>query len=112
MPHRSAERRAAPPEFACFQHPAGDATVTVVVSGELDLATSATLDHALHDARTRVTVDLRAVTFMDCNSLSVLAAAADRAHAAGGRFRVVRGAGIVDRLFTLTGIERRLKMTA
>jgi anti-sigma B factor antagonist len=114
MPHReSADQRfAAPPDFACAQHDAGEETVRVIISGELDLATSPVLDQALRDAQPRVVLDLRGLTFIDCSSLSVLVKAADQARAAGGRFRVVEGTQIVERLFSLTGIERRLEMTS
>jgi anti-sigma B factor antagonist len=79
----------------------------------LDLATASVLDQALRAAHARapeVTLDLRALTFMDCSSLAVLVAAADRARASAGRFLVVRGPPRVNRLFRLTGIDRRLDM--
>jgi anti-sigma B factor antagonist len=113
MPDQTSNRRlAASPDFACAQHAANDATVEVVVSGELDLATSPVLDRVLRDAQPRVILDLRGLTFIDCNSLGLLVKATDQARAAGGHVRVVRGSQIVDRLFSLTGIERRLELTS
>jgi anti-anti-sigma factor len=99
-------------DFECEQHHHSDDAVTMVVSGELDLATSPMLDHALRVAPPRIVLDLRGLTFMDCSSLGLLVAAAERTRATGGRFRVVRGTRIVDRLFAVTGVERRLEMPA
>jgi anti-anti-sigma factor len=111
---RSADRLSTgPPDFTCSRHDAGEGTVRVVVSGELDLATSAALDDALSDALPRTILDLRGLTFIDCSSLSVLVSASERARAAGGGLRLVRGTTVVvDRLFSLTGIERRLGRAA
>jgi anti-anti-sigma factor len=66
------------------------------------------LDDALSEALPLAILDLRGSTFIDCSSLSVLVSAVERARAAGGRLRLVREATVVDRLFSLTGIDRRL----
>ncbi|MDA0171312.1 STAS domain-containing protein [Solirubrobacter taibaiensis] len=108
----TARRYAASPDFTCTRHHGAGRTVKLVVRGELDLATSAELEHALSDAQPRIVLDLRALSFMDCSSLSILVSATDQARAAGGRLRVVPGSPAVDRLFRLTGIERRLEMTS
>ena len=103
------------PDFACVRIDGGDDHVRLTVFGEIDLATAdklaRELSEAQADART-VTLDLRRLRFIDCSGLAVLAAAADRANAGGGRFRVVRGPPAVDRLFTLTGLEHRFEMTS
>ena len=99
-------------DFECEQHHDCDQAVTMVVSGELDLATSPMLDHALRAAPPRIVLDLRGLTFMACSSLALLVAAAERTRTTGGRFRVVRGTRTVDRLFKLTGVERRLELPA
>jgi anti-sigma B factor antagonist len=101
--------------FSCVRIDGGDDDVRLTVFGEIDLATAEELARELcraqTDART-VTLDLRRLLFMDCSGLAVLAAAADRASAGGDRFRVVRGPPVVDRLFTLTGLEHRFEMTS
>ena len=87
-------------------------TIRVMPSGELDLATASSLDGALRAAQDEapsVTLDLRRLSFMDCSSLALLAASADRALQGGGRFLVVRASPFVERLFALTEFERRLE---
>jgi anti-sigma B factor antagonist len=78
-----------------------------MLSGELDIASTDELDRALREAQDSahaVTLDLSRLTFMDCRSLSVLAAAAVRARASDDRFDVVRGPPHINRLFELTGM--------
>jgi anti-anti-sigma factor len=92
---------------------AGDAsrTIRLMPSDELDLATAPCLDEALRAGQRRtssVTLDLRGLSFMDCSSLSLLAAAADRARANDAGFRVVRASPIVERLL-LTAFDRQLE---
>ena len=77
---------------------------TVEVAGELDLATSPILAAALEEASTRgrtVSLDLRAVTFMDAAGVRTLAA---HTAAVGDGCRLeVWASPIVDRLFRLVG---------
>src|SRR3712207_2266215 len=77
-------------------------TVTVRVTGEVDVVTSETLDQTLRALSRRwtgrVVVDLSGVTFMDSSGLRAIVRARDRMDAAG-RWLVVRGA---------TGQPRRL----
>lgn len=80
---------------------------TVVVGGEIDMATAPTvaaqLARALAD-HPRVTVDLRSVRFLDCSAIRVLVAARHQARARGGEVCVVaapRWARIID----LTGAD-------
>ncbi|MDA0167253.1 STAS domain-containing protein [Solirubrobacter ginsenosidimutans] len=92
------------------------ATIRLLPAGELDLATAPDLDRALRAAQQRasdVTLDLRDLGFMDCSSLVLLTAACDRARRSGGAFHIRRGAApIIDRLFTLTGIDGLLQPPA
>ena len=87
-----------------------DAVATVVVSGELDLATvprlSATVaEHG--DARLLV-LDLNAVTFIDSTGVRVLIEA-DRACAgSGSRLVVLAGDGPVRRILDLCELDGRL----
>lgn len=89
----------------------GHATV-LAVAGELDLASSPTLEEAL-DAVTETTpelliLDLSALEFMDSTGLSVLVRAHQRALEAGRRFALVKGGSQVQRLLSLTGIDDRI----
>ena len=82
----------------------------VTVSGELDVASSQALEHELtklQDVAT-VIVDLRALSFLDSTGLGVLVRAHQLAKDGGRRFGLVRGNGQVDRLLTLTGLDREL----
>jgi anti-sigma B factor antagonist len=91
----------------------GAATV-IAVSGELDLASSPTLEEELErvagsDAPLMI-VDLRDLEFMDSTGLSVLVRAHQRASELGKRFGLVNGSPQVQRLLSLTGLAERLTM--
>jgi anti-anti-sigma factor len=82
----------------------------VTVSGELDVATSQTLEHELGKLQgtATVVVDLRGLTFIDSTGLGVLVRAHQLAKEQGRRFGLVRGNGQVDRLLNLTGLDTEL----
>jgi anti-sigma B factor antagonist len=91
----------------------GEARGTVVtVSGELDVATSQTLERELGKLQgtTTVVVDLRGLTFIDSTGLGVLVRAHQLAKEQSRRFGLVRGNGQVDRLLNLTGLDTELLM--
>jgi len=99
----------APNGFVCLRDASDDGTIRFALSGELDIATAAELDQALRAAQQNsglLTVDLRRLSFMDCRGLAVIVAAAERAGASGGSFRIVRGPPHVHRLFTVTEAGR------
>ena len=85
-----------------------EAQGTVVsVTGELDVASSQVLElelTKLHAVPT-VVVDLRRLVFIDSTGLGVLVRANQHAREQGQRFGLVRGAGQVDRLLSLTGLD-------
>lgn len=97
--------------FLTEVHNQGEMCV-VAVSGELDLASSATLDQQLtrmlDAAAALVVVDLRGLEFMDSTGLSTLVKAHQRAEQAGKRFALIRGSQQVQRLLSLTGVEERM----
>ena len=84
----------------------------ITVSGELDLASSASLDEELQrlieSDVTQVIVDLRRLEFMDSTGLGTIVKAHQRAEETGRRFGLVRGPQQVQRLLSLTGVEERL----
>lgn len=86
----------------------------IVVSGELDLATSPALEQELKRAEESDAVllilDLRGLQFIDSTGLSILIKAHQQAEASGRRFAVVRGPSQVQRLLGLTGLEERLEL--
>jgi anti-sigma B factor antagonist len=83
-----------------------------MVSGELDLASSAALEEELDRVDvlgvTHVIIDLRELEFMDSTGLSTLVKAHQRAAEAGKEFGLVRGPQQVQRLLSLTGVDERL----
>ena len=82
----------------------------VTVSGEVDLETAPELgDHALaalKDVSVHLVLDLRGVTFMDSTGLKVLLATAHRAELAGGSLVLVAPNRAVNRILTLTGLDK------
>ena len=64
-----------PPLFSCTRRAEGRDAIRLVLVGELDLSARPHFEQALRDAQTdasRVTLDLRALTLIDCASLSVV----------------------------------------
>jgi anti-anti-sigma factor len=90
----------------------GDVAV-VALSGELDVAGAALLEHELdrvaadHDASGLV-LDLRELEFMDSTGLRLMVLADDRARAEGRRLWLVRGKPDVQRVFEITRMTDRL----
>jgi len=86
----------------------------LAVAGELDLATSPTLEEQLElvsagsDAAGPLILDLTELEFMDSTGLSVLVRAHQQAQNAGRRFGVIRGRRQVQRLLSLTGVAERM----
>jgi anti-sigma B factor antagonist len=106
----STSRDAAPPQLECSWR-AGFGAVWVHVSGELNLATSSQLQHALGRARLSarlVVLDLRELAFIDGSGVHEILDAARRAREEGRRLMLVRGPPQVDRVLTLTGACRQL----
>lgn len=90
-----------------------DATASVLVQGELDLATAPELARALTSCLAEryavVEVDMQAVEFMACAGLNVLLQARRAAEAAGVRLDVTHPSRVVDRLLTLTATRALLR---
>jgi len=96
--------------FRVQVHSQDQATV-IAVSGELDLASSPTLQEELDRVATDSTlliIDLRELDFMDSTGLSVLVRAHQRAEEQGRRLAMVKGPQQVQRLLSLTGVADRL----
>jgi anti-sigma B factor antagonist len=100
---------AEPPELTISTTHAGD-TTTVVLEGEIDLATSTQLNRELDAMLDRVPppvrlrVDLAAVNFMDTTGVAVLLKARRRAQESGCRFAVSSTSPAIARLFDITGL--------
>jgi anti-sigma B factor antagonist len=91
----------------------GRATI-IAVSGELDLASSPSLQEELDrvaasDSQLLI-IDLRSLDFMDSTGLSVLVRAHQRAEEHGRQLAMVRGPQQVQRLLSLTGVGEKLTL--
>jgi anti-sigma B factor antagonist len=86
----------------------------VVVSGELDLATSPELEEQLRrvwdTSNEQLVIDLRELEFMDSTGLSIIVKAHQRLTDEGRQLTLVRGSQQVQRLLDLTGVSERLKL--
>ena len=87
-----------------------DRAVVFAVQGELDLASSPTLEQEIDRAGDvdLLIVDLRKLRFMDSTGLHALVKANKRAADAGRRFAVVKGGAQIQRLLSLTGVGELL----
>lgn len=83
----------------------------VVLAGEIDVATApyltSTVHRLLREGRTRIFVDLDAVTYLDGAAIRTLVAATDDCARAGGSLRVSHN-DLCERLLRITGETRRI----
>lgn len=77
----------------------------IVATGEIDLASATRVESAIEEFTGQdVTLDLRAVEFMDSAGLKVLLSQRLRLEDSGGALRLVVGEGAVLRLLELTSV--------
>ena len=92
-----------------------DAGCTVVVAGEVDLATSPALEREIerhdHDDRRPMRLDLSAVGFLDSSGLGVLLQTRDRLAASDRELTIVAPSGPAMRAIELTGLQHVLPLT-
>lgn len=100
--HSAAER-----PFSVALH-ALDQQVTVVASGEIDVATASEFEACIDEALTTgapVLIDLSAVTFVDSTGLRVIVGAAERSRGADGSLRLLDPSSTVMRTLTVTHLD-------
>ena len=89
-----------------------DETVAIALDGELDMSTMAVLEQELQRAERKepstLVLDLRRLTFLDSTGLRMLIETDQRARRDGRHLMVVRGPELVDRVFAVTLLDRRL----
>lgn len=82
----------------------------VTVSGEVDMYTAPQLKQCLLELLDggvqKVVVDLSAVTFVDSTALGVLIGGVRRLHGAGGAMALVVTSRPVERVLSITGLDR------
>ena len=90
----------------------GVATRLIEVAGELDLASSNTLQEELRRAEesgaTTIVVDLSGLRFIDSSGIMILLRAAERSRDNGDRLRFLRGRGAVAHALELSGLDKEL----
>jgi anti-anti-sigma factor len=95
-------------EFEIAIEPAGEGTVVLAVSGEVDLKTAADLDvhlrAALGDGHSKVVLDLTRCEFFDSSGLNVLARAQRRLDGKTVSV-VIPPNGITRQAFEITGFQ-------
>ena len=101
-----------PPEsFRCESRQDGDRWWVQPV-GELDLDTAPLLEQQMDAARAAgaksVVLDLRGLTFMDSTGLRLVIRWDTAAKANDFEFAIVPGVDVVQRVFTLTGMDEHL----
>ena len=98
-----------PLDVTTEQHPG---QTRVVLIGELDIASTQTLEDELSAIEANspgtLVLDLRRVEFIDSTGLRALIAADERARSDGRRLAVVRGPEAVERLLAVTQLDQRL----
>jgi anti-sigma B factor antagonist len=89
-----------------------DGVATIMVTGELDLATVPQLSAAVaeHDDAGLLVLDLTAVTFIDSTGVRVLIEADHSCAGSGSRLVVLAGDGPVRRLLGLCELDGRLAL--
>jgi len=101
----------AAPDFHVSTTTVGSQT-TVIVEGEVDLATAPLLrdrlDSVIDETTTDIAVDLSQVRFLDSTGLSVLVAAHQRSAESGHALHVVRASLFVRRVFRVSGLTQFL----
>jgi len=84
-----------------------------VLSGELDVASTSSLDGTLRavDAGGVVTLDLTGLTFIDSSGLRVLIEHHQRFEGAGGRLQLVNVSSRASRLLEMAGLSDHLHVS-
>lgn len=113
MPYREGSWRA--PELAVDVEAIDPQTRLLAVRGELDVSTTPRLDEAFgeqfDDGGIRLVLDLTGITFIDSTAMALIAEWRDRLIDGGGALAVVAVAPQQRRLFHLTQLTERLRVS-
>ena len=91
----------------------GPGATTIVLTGDLDLVTSADVDPVVREAQETgrmVVLDFRSLRFIDSSGLRMVLEAHRRAEAAGTRVVVLPGVDGVRRVFDLSGVATLVEL--
>jgi anti-anti-sigma factor len=93
-----------------------DDRVVLRLNGELDLASSAILEHALEDAEIAaaplLVLDLDELKFVDSTGLRVILLAQEKSRARGQEFAITPGSPQVQRLLSITSVAEHMLVLA
>jgi anti-anti-sigma factor len=93
-----------------------DGVLTLVIEGDLDIASAPLLDEQLTAAESQdvaaLVVDLNQVDFMDSSGLHVLLRHVAHSSQNGNRLRLTDGSAQVQRLFEAAGVSAHLPFLA
>ena len=107
------EASSAPETFGIVAVRQDDRTAAVSPAGDLDVSTSprllACIDELLAEGRSEITLDLRAVTFIDSSGLGALVKAHKRTGPAG-RLTIVQPRPHVHRAMEISGLLKVLRV--
>jgi anti-sigma B factor antagonist len=105
-----------PPELVVDVEKIDVNTRVLALRGDIDVSTAPVLDDAfqaeLNDGGARVVLDLGGVGFIDSTAMATMAEWRDRLIDAGGAFALVTGDPQQRRLFRLTALTDRLRVSA
>ncbi len=91
-------------------------TVRLALTGELDIAGAARVEHELErierEPPSTIVLDLSELAFMDSTGLRVIVAADSRAREQARRLVIVRGSDTVQRIIEMTRLNERLEIVA
>lgn len=86
--------------------------VVIRLSGELDLSAFDEVEQVLTNAQSNgnrlVWIDLRGLEFIDSTGIRLLLAAHARAESNGHILRIIRGSELIQRVFVVTDLDKRL----
>jgi anti-sigma B factor antagonist len=89
---------------------------TLLLSGELDLASASYLEAAIErictDSARAITLDLSKLTFIDSTGLHIVSSTNERCEKLGLDFQLVPGPAQIQRVFELTGLLDELPFQA
>jgi len=87
--------------------------VSIVVEGEVDLATvddlQAAIDAVLAESADHLVVDLTTSSFMDSTGLKALVMSHRKFHDAGRSFAIAIDGGPISRLIDLSGVDKMIR---
>ena len=100
-----------PPEsFGIVAVRPDETSAAVSPAGDLDVSTSprlmALIEELLEEGRTAITIDLRAVTFIDSSGLGALVSLLNRARTGDGQLGLICPHRRLRRVFEITGLRR------